>query len=196
MRRTFRKQYALGAAALALGLISAPASAWCDFITGGGFGTTKADVSPVPQLYPAMKNFGAHGGCKNGSFWGHVNYIDHYYSPTGHFRSLIITAYQRIGTDGGRGDRDPKRTGKRRICGTGEIINPTPHSVYFRVEMTDNGEGTREPRDPDEFEIWLRGVPPDNLFYHAFFTLEGGNIQLHKPNPKAPETFPEGECKA
>src|SRR5882724_11191581 len=40
----------------------------CDFITGGGWILDNAG---------AKLNFGAHGGCKNGAFWGHVNYVDH-----------------------------------------------------------------------------------------------------------------------
>src|SRR2546428_9315715 len=60
--------------ALLLVVTSTPASAhWvpvpCDFITGGGFVFRDIDF--------ARANFGAHGGCKNGGFWGHVNYVDH-----------------------------------------------------------------------------------------------------------------------
>src|SRR5829696_5701330 len=40
----------------------------CDFITGGGF---------VWKDNGNMVNFGAHGGCKNGKFWGNFNVIDH-----------------------------------------------------------------------------------------------------------------------
>src|SRR2546422_11330601 len=40
----------------------------CDFVTSGGFVLTDS---------LNMANFGAHGGCKNGQFWGHVNYVDH-----------------------------------------------------------------------------------------------------------------------
>lgn len=186
MRRTSRKYCALGIAVLALGLLSAPASAHCDFITGGGFGTTTADGSHPP----AMANFGAHGGCKkNGPdapFWGHVNYVDHGFTPPGHFRSLTITAYQVIETRGG--EKDPKRQGTRRICGTGTTNQPGLALVDFRVEMTDNGE----PGTSDIFEITLGvgGAP----FYHARFTLEGGNIQLHKPNPSTTATDAGGTC--
>lgn len=178
MRRTFRKYGALGIAVLALGLLSAPANAHCDFITGGGEGTTTANGSHPP----ARANFGAHGGCKkNGPdapFWGHVNYLDHFFSPPAHFRSQTITAYIHEET---RGDeKDPKRMGTRTICGTGTLNRPGFESVYFRVEMTDNGE----PGTSDVFKIWLgvSGVAGD-AFYHSSFTLEGGNNQLHKPNP-------------
>src|SRR5438552_17553269 len=40
----------------------------CDFITSGGF---------VFKDDGARANFGAHGGCKNGDWWGHVYYVDH-----------------------------------------------------------------------------------------------------------------------
>jgi len=40
----------------------------CDFITSGGY---------VFKDDGAMANFGAHGGCKNGQFWGNVNFVDH-----------------------------------------------------------------------------------------------------------------------
>ena len=65
----------LGALTVA-GLLLVPATpvsahvvpAPCDFITSGGF---------VFKDDGARANFGAHGGCKNGDWWGHVNYVDH-----------------------------------------------------------------------------------------------------------------------
>jgi hypothetical protein len=187
MRKTFRKYCALGIAALAIGFLSAPASAHlCDFITGGGFGTTE---------HGSRANFGAHGGCKKSGpdapFWGHVNYVDHFagFSPSpAHFRSLTIDAYQEVETRGT--EKDPKRMGTRRICGTGTTNQPTAPLVDFRVEMTDNGEpGTGR----DRFEITL-GVG-GTVRYHASFILEGGNIQLHKPNPSTTGSGFGGECK-
>src|SRR5438094_5842562 len=62
----------------------------CDFITSGGF---------VFKDDGARANFGAHGGCKNGDWWGHVNYVDHDAVPyTGskspyHVDSTEITGY-------------------------------------------------------------------------------------------------------
>src|SRR6266568_3107382 len=50
----------------------------CDFITGGGWVITDSG---------AKVNFGAHGGCENGAFWGHVNVLDHTSSPPGHLKS-------------------------------------------------------------------------------------------------------------
>ena len=75
-------------AALALG-IAAPTTALahfvkapCDFITSGGF-VFKDDGKDV--------NFGAHGGCKNDDFWGHVNIVDH--ETNWHLSSTQITGY-------------------------------------------------------------------------------------------------------
>src|SRR5262245_60639714 len=54
----------------------------CDFTTSGGFVVTDSLV---------MANFGAHGGCKKGAFWGHVNYVDH--ASDYHVDSTKITGY-------------------------------------------------------------------------------------------------------
>ncbi|MGH8708851.1 MAG: post-COAP-1 domain-containing protein [Burkholderiales bacterium] len=91
----------------------------CDFITGGGW--VFADSG-------AKANFGAHGGCKHGAFWGHVNVVDHTYNPPGHLRSTRITGYL----------MDPAFPNARDICGEGVINNST--AVRFRVRMEDNGE--------------------------------------------------------
>jgi len=59
----------------------------CDFITAGGFVFTNSG---------AEANFGSHGGCKNGAFWGHVNYVDHGGSADAlpyHVDSIQITGY-------------------------------------------------------------------------------------------------------
>jgi hypothetical protein len=52
----------------------------CDFVTGGGLVLTDTGK---------MANFGAHGGCKNEAFWGHVNYVDH--NNEYHLNSIQIT---------------------------------------------------------------------------------------------------------
>lgn len=190
MRRTFWKRYALGVAALALGLISAPASAHCDFVTGGGW---------IERPSGAKANFGVHGGCKKAGpdapFWGHVNYVDHGFSPVpGHFRSLTITAYLANFADSGP-ENDPKRTGTREICGTG-TTNIGPALVDFRVEVADRGE----PGNNDTFKIRLgvNGVVIYSTYNDPDNTLGGpgpggGNIQLHKPNPSTTGTF-GGSC--
>src|SRR2546426_7257659 len=43
----------------------------CDFVTGGGFILLPSNSGTVHG------NFGVAGGCKHGSFWGHLNYLDH-----------------------------------------------------------------------------------------------------------------------
>src|SRR5712691_5113329 len=88
MRRTI---HILVAAPLALAGALAAGSAHahfvpapCDFITGGGWVVDDAG---------AKLNFGAHGGCKNGAFWGHMNAVDHSTNPPGHVTSTSITGY-------------------------------------------------------------------------------------------------------
>src|SRR5689334_2143088 len=106
MRRTI---YMLAATMLALtgALMAGSAKAHfvpapCDFITGGGW--VLSDSS-------ANVNFGAHGGCKNGAFWGNVNVLDHTYNPPGHLKSTEITGYL----------MDPEFPNARDICGIGEV---------------------------------------------------------------------------
>jgi hypothetical protein len=161
----------------ALGVNSAYAHfvpAPCDFITGGGW--VFADSG-------AKVNFGSHGGCKHGAFWGHVNVVDHSFNPPGHLKSTRITGYL----------VDPENfPNARDICGEGVINNS--ETVRFRVRMEDNGE----PGGLDRFGLRL------NNGYHLS-TRElgppgrnggGGNIQLHKPNPSTTGPSPaptEGE---
>src|SRR5689334_22817183 len=89
----------------------------CDFITGGGFVFTDAGQKA---------NFGSHGGCKNGAFWGHVNYVDHGSfngeSPY-HVDSTEITGYL----------MDPSFPNARDICGFARTN--AGESVRFRVRM-------------------------------------------------------------
>jgi len=174
------KRYLIGLAALAF---SAPLYAHCDFLTGGGF---------IVRDSGANANFGVGGGCKNGAFWGHLEYIDHGNGLNVHWRT--ITNYFATET---RGDEnDPKRMGTRVICGTART-NMTAGDVYFRVQATDNGE----PGVDDEFIIWLGtgGAPFYTTEFDANHTLGGdgpggGNIQLHKPNPSTAQFVDNGFC--
>jgi hypothetical protein len=191
-------RYALGVAALALGFISAPAGATapCDFLTGGGFIITAANgLHP-----PANANFGVAGGCKkNGPdapFWGHLNYVDHGFTPPLHVRSLTITGYREVQTTGM--PNNPKKTGTREIYGTATTNFPGFSLVDFCVRVTDNGE----PGEDDVFIIWV-GFPNSAPVYRTDgpedHTLGGtgpggGNIQLHKPNNSNLGTF-GGECR-
>ena len=157
--------------ALLLVVTSTPASAhWvpvpCDFITGGGFVFRDIDY--------AQANFGAHGGCKNGAFWGHVNYVDHggwfYTVIPYHVESTEITGYL----------FDPAHPNARDICGFARTN--AGETLRFRVRMEDNGEGSNASA-PDRFGIRL-----SNGYLLTTRPLGGGgpgggNIQLHKPNP-------------
>ena len=135
----------------------------CDFITGGGW---------VIGDDGAKVNFGAHGGCKNGAFWGHVNVVHHGVNPPAHLKSTRITGYL----------MDPAFPHARDICGEGVVDGGAgSFSVRFRVRLEDNGE----PGGDDRFGLRLSngydlstrelGPPGPNG--------GGGNIQLHKSNP-------------
>jgi hypothetical protein len=132
----------------------------CDFVTSGGFVLT--DPARV------MANFGAHGGCKLGGFWGHVNYVDH---NTGyHVDSIQITGY--LTAFPGSNIRD--------ICGLATTNRATdPQPVLFRVRLIDNGE----PGVADQFGIRLStGYVVTTRLLNAGMG-GGGNVQLHKDNP-------------
>jgi hypothetical protein len=135
----------------------------CDFITGGGF-VFKDDGTRA--------NFGAHGGCKNGSFWGHVNYVDHggFLGATPyHVDSTEITGYLTV----------PASPNARDICGIARTN--AGESVRFRVRMEDNGEGRDAPKDrfgirlSNGYLVTTRPLGGDDP--------GGGNVQLHKSNP-------------
>jgi len=132
-------------------------------MTGGGFVFTDSG---------ARANFGAHGGCKNGTFWGHVNYIDHggYAGAMPyHVESTQITGYL----------ADPLSPTARDICGVARTS--AGETVRFRVRLEDNGE----PGILDMFGIRL-----SNGYYVSTRPLGnggpgGGNAQLHKSNPSS-----------
>jgi len=116
-----------------------------DFVTGGGF------ITGTPS--GAKGNFGVAGGIKNGSFWGHLNYIDH---GTGmHVKHVTITGYDATGPT------------ERRITGTCTIDGESGYS--FSCFVADNGE----PGTNDTFNLFLSSG------YSAGGYLQGGNIQLH-----------------
>jgi hypothetical protein len=166
------------AAIVAVGLVitHVPTSAHfipapCDFITGGGFVFT--DLG-------AKANFGSHGGCKHGEFWGHVNYVDHggFMGQTPyHVNSFEITGY--LMDEGFPNARD--------ICGFARTN--AGETVRFRVRMEDNGEPGRD----DRFGIRLSNGYLVTARLLGDGGPGGGNIQLHKPNPSttAPSPAPD-----
>ena len=139
----------------ATGFVQAP----CDFITAGGF---------VLKDGGQHANFGVHGGCKHGQFWGHLNFVDH--QQNYHVSSTEITGYL----------FDPAQPNKRDICGWARTNDD--EVVRFRVSLTDNGEPGRN----DTFGIILdrAGTPHtgDRFYVLSSRTLQGGNVQLHKGN--------------
>jgi len=157
-----------------------PTCAVSDFVTGGGF-----IIIPDPKT-GAHANFGVAGGCKDGSFWGHLEYVDHGSgldpsAPTPfNVHWMSITAYRFTDAT------------TREICGTART-NDNDHSmVGFHVTVQDNdGLGI-----PDTFRIQLivNSTPSTPPFFYDTSpnTLSGGNIEIHKPNSSTP-TF-DGDC--
>jgi hypothetical protein len=131
----------------------------CDFTTSGGYVVTDAG---------RKANFGVHGGCKNGGFWGHLNFVDH---ATGyHVNSVEITAYVApFGTD----------VPVRDVCGIASTNHPSdPEYQYFRTRLMDNGE----PGGLDQFALKL-----ENGYWLTQRELGtakpgAGNVRLHAPN--------------
>jgi hypothetical protein len=137
----------------------------CDFATSGGFVWTDDG---------RKANFGVHGGCKNGSFWGHVNYMDH--GSGYHVDSLEVTGYL----------TPYPGSNVREICGLARTNADEPQPVWFRVRLVDNEAlGT-----PDEFGIRL-----SNGYVVTTRSLNaggpgGGSVQLHEPNPSTTAPYP------
>jgi hypothetical protein len=140
----------------------------CDFTTGGGFVITDNSNHA---------NFGLVGGCKNGGFFGHVNFVDH--DTSGMFAGLHVSSDQITAYV----EPDPtSHPMYRDICGTADTN--LFGQVYFRVRTLDGGEPGI---GVDRFGIELTGISPPFTGAHAVVIttrfLAGGNIQLHKPNP-------------
>lgn len=141
----------------------------CDFTTGGGFVITDNGNHA---------NFGLVGGCKNGGFYGHVNFVDH--DTTGFFAGLhvssdTIDAY--LEPAAGSNVRD--------ICGTADTN--LFGTVKFRARTEDNGDPTSGGAGVDKFGLKITGVSPPYTGGTAVVVstrlLAGGDIELHKPNP-------------
>jgi hypothetical protein len=139
----------------------------CDSLTGGGFIITTQSGSP------AHGNFGVGGSCKQGGdghgLWGHLEYHDHGTGLNVHWTS--ITAYGEVFTGS---DAKGRPIGTRLICGTART-NQTSGEVNWAVTATDNGE-------PGKINNDLFSIQVLELAYSQAGPLQGGNIQLHKPN--------------
>ncbi len=143
----------------------------CDFTTGGGFVITDKTFTDGGN----HANFGLVAGCKNGGFFGHVNFVDH--DTMGMFAGLHVSSDQITAYV------DPSPTSRYRdICGTADTN--LFGQVYFRVRTFDGGNPSI---GVDRFGIELTGISPPWTGAHAVVIstrfLAGGNITLHKPNP-------------
>jgi len=124
-----------------------------DFVTGGGWIVSPSDPN-------AKANFAVAGGIKNGSFWGHLMYLDH-----GNRLRAKGTAVNGYGTYPEFGPNG------RRTSGTADV-DGTPES--YEADVADDGEPGR---GVDRFRLLLNGAQVTGLDDD----LAGGNIQLHKP---------------
>jgi hypothetical protein len=116
-----------------------------DRITGGGWILNDAGEKC---------NFSIGGAIKNGSPWGHLNFIDH---TTGmHVKSTVMMSYTKINQN------ERRMQGHCTINGEGDF--------GFTVFAADNGE----PGSKDTFHLFVQ------TGYHSGGYLGGGNIQLHK----------------
>jgi hypothetical protein len=161
----------------------------CDFLTGGGW------ILPSWNSGSAKADFAIAGGCKNGSYWGHLNYLDHgstikpATAPTPfHVHWTSIEAYVFI-EDLGPDPQTHQPRGTREVCGTATTNDPAHPVAHFRVRVTDNGE----PGSSDRFYMHLSDAT--GVFYDTGNNYlggggpGGGNIQLHKPNPSTTGAF-------
>jgi hypothetical protein len=141
----------------------------CDFTTGGGFVLTDNGNHA---------NFGLVGGCKNGGFFGHVNFVDH--DTTGIFAGLHVSS------DSIDAYFEPAAgSNVRDICGTADTN--LFGTVKFRARTEDNADPNPGGRGVDKFGLKLTGVSPPYTGMSAVVVttrlLAGGDIELHKPNP-------------
>src|SRR3989441_9010467 len=173
----------------------------CDFTTGGGFiliaPGTASNNAGLPES-DQKANFGLVGGCKNGGFFGHVNYVDH--NNGLHVSSDSITGYVNPcgpGCDGVFAARNA-----RDICGTADVsIRGTLIGTFnFRVRTID-AEQQSSPPPKDKFGILLQNQNTGNIDYLvptrcladdsptgdvttcSSVNPGGGDIELHKHNP-------------
>jgi hypothetical protein len=155
----------------------------CDFTTGGGFFLTDSGNHA---------NFGLVGGCKNGGFFGHFNFVDHDTTNTvnpmccaGLHVNGPVSAY--FEPAAGSNVRDLCGTANTNLFGT----------VKFRARTEDNADPNPGGRGVDKFGLKLTGVsPPFTGMTQVIVStrlLAGGDIELHKPNPSTtgPSTPPD-----
>ncbi|OLC77859.1 MAG: hypothetical protein AUH83_03855 [Deltaproteobacteria bacterium 13_1_40CM_4_68_19] len=122
-----------------------------DFVTGGGWIVSPSDPN-------AKANFAVAGGVKNGSFWGHLMYLDH--GNQLRVKGTGVTGYDVYPAFGPNG---------RKTLGSADVGGATDS---YEADVADDGESGR---GVDQFQLRLNGVQMASDY------LAGGNIQLHKP---------------
>ena len=127
------------------------AGASTDFVTGGGWIVSPSDPK-------AKANFAVAGGIKNGSFWGHLMYIDHGNGLRA--KGTAVSGYDLYPAFGPNG---------RQTIGSADV-NGAAES--YEADVADDGEPGH---GVDKFQLLLNNVPI------ASDLLAGGNLQLHKP---------------
>jgi hypothetical protein len=149
----------------------------CDFTTGGGFVITNSGNHA---------NFGLVGGCKNGGFFGHVNFVDH--DTSGTFAGLHVNGPVSAYFEPAAGSN------VRDLCGTADTN--LFGTVKFRARTEDNNDPNPGGAGVDKFGLKITGVSPPWTGATAVVVttrlLAGGDIELHKPNPSTtgPSTPP------
>jgi hypothetical protein len=123
-----------------------------DFVTGGGWIASPSDSN-------AKANFAVAGGFKNGSFWGHLMYLDH--GDRLRVKGTEVKGYDTYPEFGPNGRRT---SGSADVDGTSES---------YEADVADDGEPGR---GVDRFRLLLNGARVSGLDDY----LAGGNIQLHK----------------
>ena len=100
--------------------------------------TSSAAVGSSSRTLGAEANFGAHGGCKNGAFWGTCQLR--------RSRQFLETTPYRVSSTEITGYLDSEPN-VREICGIAQT-NADEEPVYFRVKMVHGESGS-----PDKFGI-------------------------------------------
>ena len=157
----------------------------CDFTTGGGFVLTDSGNHA---------NFGLVGGCKNGGFFGHVNFVDH---DTTNTVSPVCCAGLHVNGPVSAYFEPSDGSNVRDLCGTAKTNNPNFPTVKFRARTEDNADPNPGGRGVDKFGLKLTATSGPLTGQSGVVVttrlLAGGDIELHKPNPSTtgPSTPPD-----
>lgn len=155
----------------------------CDFTTGGGFVITDSGNHA---------NCGLVGGCKNGGFFGHFNFVDH---DTTNTANPVCCAGLHVNGPVSAYFEPYPSSNVRDLCGTADTN--LFGTVKFRARTEDNNDPNPGGAGVDKFGLKLTGVSPpytgESAVVVSTRVLGGGDIELHKPNPSTtgPSTPPD-----